>query len=192
MQPKHEQKLTHLERHHEVEQQNIGGSYAPPNLSCGYHQKPWFHEPPVSQPVLLSPHAFCLYNYLHSCIANQIRIVRWGKTNHFFYWACLMPVTSLASAAEEHQSVRAMSLQSQGTTHWQNKSIVKCKLLLRAQEVSPASPSSRGACGWHSPVHTACLGLLAPIQQLLGREVPQKRRNTGSLGPKQGKEEAMW
>lgn len=30
MQPKYEQKLTHLDRHHKKEQQNTGGSYAPP------------------------------------------------------------------------------------------------------------------------------------------------------------------
>lgn len=63
MQPKYEQKLTHLDRHHKKEQQNTGGSYAPPlvqaNASCGYHQKPWFDEPPVTQSVLLSSHAFC-------------------------------------------------------------------------------------------------------------------------------------
>lgn len=49
MQSKYEQKLTH----HKKEQKNTGRSYAPAlvqaNASCGYHQKPWFDEPPLSQ-----------------------------------------------------------------------------------------------------------------------------------------------
>lgn len=181
VQPDHEQKWTHLDRHHKKEQQITGGSYAPPllqtNASCGYHQKPWFNEPLVTQ-FSFHPMLFA-HETSQTCAATQSRIVRWGKMNHCFN-ASRFP----RNASQWQQWV------SNSETQLPDMSTVKCKPLPKAKY--------QVLLDLKAGLHITAAGQSSQLTWVywlrhssFEAEVTQKRRNTGSLGTEQDKEEAV-